>query len=131
MKSLGKHFIIEFHDCDPDALNNKEILESHILESVRVSGATVIQPFFHQFSPHGVSGIVVIAESHFSIHTWPEYGYCAVDIFTCGEDIDNEAALEYLRTALQSRHYSLMEMKRGTFDIPGLELRHKPEMELR
>ena len=129
MKSLGKHLIIELHDCDPDILNQTEVCESHLLEAVRLSGATVIQPFFHEFSPHGVSGIVVIAESHFSVHTWPEYGYCAVDIFTCGEDIKTDAPLDYLRRNLKADHYSVMEIKRGLLSLPQDEIKHKPQQE--
>lgn len=129
MNALGKHLIIEFHDCDPAVLNNPKLCQDHIMEAVRRSGATVIQPFFHQFSPHGVSGIVVIAESHFSIHTWPEYGYCAVDIFTCGDEIQAEPAVEYLRQNFKANHYSVMEIKRGLLNIPGSEVKYKPEME--
>ena len=129
MKSLGKHLIIEFHACDPDTLNDTESCQNHILEAVRLSGATVIKPFFHKFNPHGVSGIVVIAESHFSIHTWPEYGYCAIDVFTCGDEIKSEPAVSYLREKFQAGHYSVMEIKRGLLDLPNQEIKYKPEME--
>lgn len=128
MRSLGRHFIVEYHDCDSNALNNPEILETHLLEAVRLSGATAIQPFFHKFSPHGVTGIVIIAESHFAIHTWPEYGYCALDIFTCGDDIKSEPAVDYLRESLGAGHFSVMEIKRGLLDLPPSEIRHKPEI---
>ena len=126
MNSLGKHVIIELHACDSHVLNNPHNLEEHILKAVHLSGATPIKPFFHQFSPHGVSGIVVIAESHFSIHTWPEYGYCALDIFTCGDDIHCDPAIEYLRQNLKAGHYSVMEIKRGLLDLPQSEIKHKP-----
>ena len=129
MKSLGKHLIIEFHGCNPDVLNDKDILEVHLLEAVRLSGATVITPFFHQFNPHGVTGVVVIAESHFSVHTWPEYGYCALDIFTCGDDIRPEPAVEFLREKLEAQQFSVMEIKRGLLDLPHSDIRYKPEME--
>ncbi len=129
MKSLGKHLIIEFHDCDPTVLNDTEVCQIHILEAVRLSGATTIKPFFHKFNPHGVSGIVVIAESHFSLHTWPEYGYCAVDIFTCGDDIKSEPAVNYLREQFKAKHYSVMEIKRGLLGLPSSEIKYKPETE--
>ena len=129
MKALGKHLIIEFHDCDPDVLNDTDTCQAHLLKAVELSGATTIQPFFHKFSPHGVSGIVVIAESHFSVHTWPEYGYCAIDIFTCGDDIDSEPAVRYLKEKFQADHYSVMEIKRGLLNLPHSEVKHKPEME--
>jgi S-adenosylmethionine decarboxylase len=129
MKSLGKHLIIEFHGCDPKVLNDTDACESHLLEAVRLSGATVIQPFFHKFNPHGVSGIIVIAESHFSIHTWPEYGYCALDVFTCGDDIQSEPAVDYLRRSFVANHYTVMEVKRGVLDLPNNEIKYKPETE--
>ena len=126
MKSLGKHLIIEFHGCNPDVLNDKDILEVHLLEAVRLSGATVITPFFHQFNPHGVTGVVVIAESHFSVHTWPEYGYAALTFETCGKNIDPWKSLGYLQDALQSERCSQIEMYRGMFDVPQGTLPHKP-----
>lgn len=129
MNSLGKHLIIEFHDCDPDVLNDSDSCQTHLLEAVRLSGATVIKPFFHKFSPHGVSGIVVIAESHFSVHTWPEYGYCAIDVFTCGDEIQAEPAVSYLRRNFKADHFSVMEIKRGLLDMPGSEIKYKPETE--
>ena len=129
MNALGKHLIVEFHDCNPAVLDDPQLCQDHIMEAVRRSGATVIQPFFHQFSPHGVSGIVVIAESHFSIHTWPEYGYCAVDVFTCGDLIQAEPAVEYMRQNFEANHYSVMEIKRGLLNLPDSEVKYKPEME--
>jgi S-adenosylmethionine decarboxylase len=127
MKSLGKHLIIELFQCDRAILNNPQTLEQHLLEAVKLSGATIIQPFFHQFSPHGISGIVVIAESHFSVHTWPEYGYCALDIFTCGDQIDGHQALKYLKKELRALNASAMEIKRGVLDLPESEIKHKPD----
>ena len=85
MNGLGKHVIAELYECDNDIINNEELVETIMLEAVDISGATTIKPVFHKFSPHGVSGVVVVSESHFAIHTWPEYGYCAIDIFTCGD----------------------------------------------
>lgn len=125
MKSLGRHLIIELFQCDRTILNDPTTLEHHLLEAVKLSGATIIQPFFHQFSPHGISGIVVVAESHFSVHTWPEYGYCALDIFTCGE-IDGHEALKHLKDKLKAANASAMEIKRGVLDLPESEIKHKP-----
>ena len=127
MKSLGKHLIIELFQCDRGILNDLKTLEYQMLEAVELSGATIIQPFFHQFSPHGVTGVVVVAESHFAIHTWPEYGYCALDIFTCGEQIKAHEALEYLKRNLKAETVSVMETKRGVLDLPHHEIKHKPD----
>ncbi|MEJ5365546.1 MAG: adenosylmethionine decarboxylase [Desulfosoma sp.] len=126
MKSLGKHLIVELYDCDFGLINDVSQVEKILVEAVAISKATIVQPVFHQFSPHGVSGVVVIAESHFTIHTWPEYGYCALDIFTCGELIDSDASLEYLKQAFKAGSLSVMEIKRGVLDLPAERLRHKP-----
>ena len=127
MKSLGKHLIIELFQCDRGILNDLRTLEYQLLEAVKLSGATIIQPYFHQFSPHGITGVVVVAESHFAIHTWPEYGYCALDIFTCGEQIKAHEALEYLKRNLKAETVSVMETKRGVLDLPHHEIKHKPD----
>ena len=127
MKSLGHHLIAEFYECDVALLNDTGQIKAVLLEAVQRSGAQIIAPIFHKFAPHGVSGVVVIAESHFSIHTWPEYGYCAVDIFTCSDLTDNETALRYLKQALNAQSLSVVEMKRGILDLPSDQIRHKPE----
>ncbi len=126
MKSLGKHLIVELYGCSSELLNNLVQVEKILIEAVELSNATIVQPVFHHFSPHGISGVVVIAESHFSIHTWPEYGYCALDIFTCGDQIDADVSLQFLKKEFQANHMSVMEIKRGTLDVPSQELRHKP-----
>lgn len=125
MKSLGKHIILEVHGVDGRLLNNIAKIEDIMTKAVRLCGATIIKPFFHQFSPHGISGVIVIAESHFSIHTWPEYGYAALDLFTCGDQIKPDDAVKYLKEEMNANYIHMMEIKRGTLDIPPEELRHK------
>jgi S-adenosylmethionine decarboxylase len=93
-----------------------------------ISGATIIKSVFHKFSPHGISGVIVIAESHFSIHTWPEFGYCALDIFTCGDKIDNYKALNFLKKEFGTKNISVVESKRGILDMPVEKIRHKPDV---
>lgn len=128
MKALGRQILVEYYNCDSDIINDVEIIESVLLSATRASGATVISHNFHKFSPHGVSGTVVIAESHIAIHTWPEYGYAAVDIFTCGETIDPWIIQEHLQCAFDSKNVSSMEMKRGLFKVAdGEELLFKPK----
>ncbi|ADE59006.1 S-adenosylmethionine decarboxylase proenzyme [Leptospira interrogans] len=122
---MGKHVIAEFYECDYETINNHELVEDIMLKSVDLSGATTIKSVFHRFSPYGVSGVVVVSESHFAIHTWPEYGYCAVDVFTCGDLIDNQAALDYLKEKFGSKNVSVVEMKRGVLNL-GVDLHHKP-----
>ncbi len=122
---MGKHVIAEFYECDYETINNHELVEDIMLKSVDLSGATTIKSVFHRFSPYGVSGVVVVSESHFAIHTWPEYGYCAVDVFTCGDLIDNQAALDYLKEKFGSKNVSVVEMKRGVLNL-GVDLHHRP-----
>ena len=126
MQSLGKQLIVELYGCERALLDDPLRLESILLEAISRAGATIIQPFFHQFSPHGVSGIVVIAESHVAIHTWPEFGYGAVDIFTCGTQVKLDLIFEHIRSELRAQDVSVMEVQRGTLNLPSCEIRHKP-----
>jgi S-adenosylmethionine decarboxylase len=130
MKSLGYHLILELEGCPAAALDDRETVSRVMNEAVEASGATLIQPFFHQFAPQGVSGVVIISESHFSIHTWPEYGYAAVDIFTCGDQIDMDVAVETLRRGFGAKALQKMLLTRGMLDLPDEMIRHKPEPNL-
>ncbi|RKZ27454.1 adenosylmethionine decarboxylase [bacterium] len=112
-RALGYHLLLEFHGCPPETLEKVEYVEKAMKEAARVSRANVVDTFFHQFNPHGVSGVIVIQESHLSIHTWPEHGYAAVDLFTCSEDVDVEKAIEYLRSAFRPSSVSVVELRRG------------------
>ncbi|MGK7369665.1 MAG: adenosylmethionine decarboxylase [Candidatus Halalkalibacterium sp. M3_1C_030] len=128
MDALGRQILVEFYDCDSDKINDVSFVESAFLEATRKSKATIISHNFHKFSPHGISGVVVIAESHVTIHSWPEYNYAAVDIFTCGDTIDPWIIQEYLKEAFESKNISSMEMKRGLFKVqPGQRLLFKPQ----
>jgi len=126
VQSLGNHLIVELYDCCPKAINDVHFVEAAMQKAVAVSGATMVQSVIHEFNPHGVSGVVVIEESHFTVHTWPEYGYCALDIFTCGTEVDYYSALNYLKEAFKSKNLSVSEIKRGILDLP-IRLLHKPE----
>ncbi|MDD4848209.1 MAG: adenosylmethionine decarboxylase, partial [Bacteroidales bacterium] len=84
MAALGRHILVEFIGCKSETLNDVALIEESMVTAARKADATVINSTFHHFSPFGVSGVVVIQESHLAIHTWPEYQYAAVDLFTCG-----------------------------------------------
>lgn len=127
MKILGKHLIVELSDCDRAILDDVSAMEKHLNEAARRSGATIVQSVFHRYNPQGVSGVVVIAESHVSLHTWPEYGYAAVDFFTCGDRVDPYKALEYLREKLSARSSHIRELKRGIPSPTDETLDHKPQ----
>ncbi|BAT70924.1 S-adenosylmethionine decarboxylase [Thermosulfidibacter takaii ABI70S6] len=125
MKRLGRHLLVEFYGCDPDALNDVRGIEECMVRAAEEAGATVVKSVFHLFNPHGVSGVVVIAESHLAIHTWPEYGYAAVDLFTCGETVDPWIAFEHLKEKLGAENMFTMEISRGQLhNVPVLQ--HKP-----
>jgi len=112
VETIGRHLIAEYYNCDSDAINNVEYVKSHMCEVAEKIGATVLSEKFHQFEPQGVSGTVVIAESHLSIHTWPEKGYVAVDIFTCG-GLDPSVGFEYLGQMLKAQSGRVQEILRG------------------
>lgn len=123
MSALGRHILAEFYGCPAEILSNLEQIKQQMLSAALEAGAEVRETVFHQFSPQGVSGVVVISESHLAIHTWPEFGYAAVDIFTCGQTVNPWVSCNYLKQAFSARNMSAREIKRGIFDI---ELEHKP-----
>ncbi len=127
MQALGRQILVEFYDCDKDILIDQEAIRTALIEACVIGKATVVTDTFHSFSPHGVSGVVVIAESHVAIHTWPEYGYAAVDIFTCGETISPWDLFNHLQKCFKSKHSSNMELRRGLFDTGDQPLKHKPD----
>lgn len=112
MEGLGTHLIAELFNCNEFHINDIDKVEEVMMAAAELSKATVIKPFFHQFSPYGISGVIVIAESHFTIHTWPEHGYAAVDIFTCG-DIDYQSALNHIKSELGAERCSTFQFQRG------------------
>jgi len=126
MNALGRHILAEYYECDIRILNDLELLEHYMREAVIKSGATIIDSSFHQFSPHGVSGVIVIAESHMAMHTWPEYGYAAVDFFTCGEWVDPWKAFEFMNEKLKSVRNSTKELKRGLIETESQKLLEIP-----
>ena len=115
MNALGRHLLLELFDCDSDAINNLEAVKSALVEAAKRAQATIVDVVFHEFNPFGVSGVVVITESHLSIHTWPEYRYAAVDIFSCGDMLKPEVAARYLVEQFAAERTSVIEMQRGMF----------------
>lgn len=130
MKILGRHLIVELADCDCSILNDSDLLKRYMEEAVRRSGATIVDSVFHRYNPQGVSGLVVIAESHVSIHTWPEYGYAAVDFFTCGT-VDPTVACKYLQEALCAGQAQIRDLKRGIPSATDERLAHKPNVNVK
>ncbi len=120
MTGLGTHILLDLYGCDPGRLNDMEFLRQMSLEGVRRSGATIMGDHFKQFHPQGVSGIVIIAESHLSLHSWPEFSYLAMDYFTCGTRIDIDAAVAYFEERLAARKVVKSRHSRGS-DLNGEE----------
>ncbi len=117
MDALGQHILVEFMGCDPDVLNDVAVIEQGMLDAAMEANATIINSTFHYFSPYGVSGVVVIQESHLAVHTWPEYQYAAVDLFTCGDDVYPWKAFDYLKKIFQAENYSALEARRGSLNL--------------
>ena len=113
MKHLGRHVLAEICGCDFDIINDINRVEEIMVNAALEAGAEVRECVFHKFSPQGVSGVVVISESHLAIHTWPELGYAAVDVFTCGEKVNPWDACNYLTDHFNAKQTTAKEMKRG------------------
>lgn len=112
MNTTGRHLLVEYVGCNFDALNDVDQIRSLMERAARAAHMTIVQSCFHPFIPQGVTGVVVLEESHLSIHTWPEIGYAAVDLYTCG---GGEPALahEVLRLGLESQAFEMLEIDRG------------------
>ena len=113
MYALGRHLLLELKNCNEEVLDDLDFLKDCLNEAAIQCGATVVGESFYHFSPYGVSGVVNIAESHISIHTWPEYRYAAVDVFTCGESVEPEKAVKLITERLEAKNSSLIELRRG------------------
>jgi S-adenosylmethionine decarboxylase len=124
--NLGTHYLAEFFNCDRQIINDVTRIERIMIEATERSGARIIKPFFHQFNPQGISGVIVIAESHFAIHTWPEHGYTAVDLFSCA-DFDYKSALNHIRISIGAGQHSVALIRRGI--LPDQNGFHRAEWE--
>jgi S-adenosylmethionine decarboxylase len=113
LRELGRHFVFEMFGCDKKALNDLRAIEDAMEKGAVDAGATIIGKVFHKFAPQGITGVIIIAESHLSIHTWPELGYAALDIFTCNTATDPMKAYRRITKLLKPKSSSIMELKRG------------------
>ncbi|MDA0798681.1 MAG: adenosylmethionine decarboxylase [Chloroflexi bacterium] len=118
MEALGRHVLLELRDCNAAKLDDLSYLKGTMMHAAVETGATIIGEIFHQFAPQGVTGVIAIAESHLCIHTWPEFGYAAVDIFTCGAAFDPTEAAHLIVAALESKDPEITEVIRGQLTIP-------------
>lgn len=113
MRTLGRHLILDFWGCDAAALNDSLRLEGVLRECALATGAKIVGAMMHAFSPQGVTGVLLLEESHVSVHTWPENGYAAVDFYTCGNG-DPERSKEILMRALMASSCEVRLLERGT-----------------
>ncbi|MCX5862779.1 MAG: adenosylmethionine decarboxylase [Desulfomonile sp.] len=130
MKALGIHLLIELWSCNRQKIDNLDYLERIMAHAAEIAGATVLKTAFQDFNPQGVSGVVVIAESHLTIHTWPEHGYAAVDIFTCGTTVDPWKAAGFLRQELEASEIQIQDFRRGIRLAPEDNKEHEERFEL-
>jgi S-adenosylmethionine decarboxylase len=116
----GRHVLAELTGCPPEVLNDLAGLEICFRKCAVEGGATLVSSHFHHFSPQGVSGVVVIAESHITVHTWPEHGYAAVDVFTCGHPEVAEAVMALIIAALHAETVHRTSFQRGPHATPAI-----------
>lgn len=112
METMGRHVISELWGCDFDILNDMERIEKIFVEAALKSGAEIREVAFHKFAPQGVSGVVIISESHLTIHSFPEHGYASIDVYTCG-NLDPNIAADYIAEALGAKTRETIELPRG------------------
>ncbi len=113
METIGHHYIVEASGCSPNVIGKVESVEQILVRAAEVAGVQVWSISFNRFNPNGVSGVVVISESHLSVHTWPEYGYVALDIFTCGGAANPQKAVEYALKEFSASNVHITEVTRG------------------
>lgn len=109
---LGHQFIADIYDCQAD-ISDPELVRTVALDAAKIGNATIIKEVTHEFSPHGLSCVLVISESHIALHTWPEHGYVAVDIFTCDLSVDGHKIIDYIKTQLNAERATTEHIRRG------------------
>ena len=117
LQGIGYHTLFDFFDCDSDLLNNLEALKTLMLQAARASGATIIGEYSHRFNPYGISSMIILAESHLSLHTWPEYHFAAADLFSCNPNIDAQKAGEVLKSSLKPKSCKCSLQQRGQREL--------------
>ncbi|MCL4319780.1 MAG: adenosylmethionine decarboxylase [Candidatus Thermoplasmatota archaeon] len=112
--AVGIHILADMYGIEPELLERKENLMEIIERSIRVGNLTKISSDYYQFEPVGASGIVLLAESHISFHTWPEYGMIALDLFTCGDPEKADIAFQYIKEKLNPKEVQFVKHERGS-----------------
>lgn len=115
-RALGRHILLEYFNCDKDVIGDKTLVRNALLEAARRSHAKIVADVFHNYNPQGISGVVVIAESHIAIHTWPEYQCASVDVFVCSAKMRPEGIEGFLKDVLRAKESFCREIERGILD---------------
>ncbi len=124
MEIKSEHLLVELFGCDREVLQSKVAVETLLVEAAVAANVTIVQSVFHRYSPQGVTGVVLIEESHLSIHTWPEYGYASVDFYTCGDGMP-EKALEVIKAGLHASRTESIFVDRGqSLEKPAMSIRY-------
>ena len=113
--SNGRHLILDLYECDQAILDNYEELERLLEVALNMAGAKILRVFGEKFEPQGVTLLALLAESHASIHTWPCEGYCAIDLYTCGDKTETHKAAKFLKQKLKARECEQKEIQRKVF----------------
>lgn len=116
MEPIGYHYLVEASGCDYKILGDLDKIKEIMFNAAKIGKMDVKTVYFYKFSPSGVSGILVVSESHLSIHTWPENQYAAIDIFICGKESEPEKALDFIVSSLKSNYAHVTEVERGVKD---------------
>ncbi len=115
MDTLGRHLILEMWGCCKDIIDDVRVVKEILAKATESTKATLVDVICHRFSPYGVTGVAILAESHISVHTWPEYGYAAADVFICGDTLNPQNAAAFIIQAFHAKETSALELKRGGF----------------
>ena len=115
--SNGRHLILDLYDCDKQLLDNYYALRELIETALRMSNATILRIIGEKFEPQGVTLLALLSESHCSIHTWPEIGYAAIDLYTCGDTTNSHKAAEFLKYKLKAQKSNEKELIRSITPI--------------
>lgn len=115
----GIHIIVEASGCNPEVISDPKLIERIFKDAAKHARMTVKASHFFKFAPTGVSGAVIISESHISIHTWPELGYAALDVYTCGDNSDPEKAVDYILEKIEAKYAHVSEIRRGIMEEEG------------
>jgi S-adenosylmethionine decarboxylase len=125
--TIGSHWILEMYDCPPEVIDDLEHVRTALREAAKAASSTLLHEAAHAFAPQGVTALGLLAESHISVHTWPELGYAAADVFTCGEQATPRAACEHLAAVLRAGRFELRHIERGAAAPAERPLRQPPE----